>query len=91
MPIGIGPHDRARFLGHGTTSHLNRTRPCGWHLVVHRAPDALCWTHLYKVVPDRHGQVLVLLHQAVPGDCGQTPERFSRWPLFVRVQDCEAG
>ncbi len=91
MPIAVKPGDTTRFLGLGHTPHLNRMRPCGWHLAVHRTPGDKPWTHLYKVLPEGDGAVLVLLHATLEGDCAQTPERFSGWPLPVDARGCEAG
>ncbi|MCQ8277451.1 hypothetical protein NFI95_03165 [Acetobacteraceae bacterium KSS8] len=90
MPIAVKPGDTTRFLGFGQTLHLNRMRPCGWHLAVHRDPRDKPWTHLYKVVPEGRDAVLVLLQEALEGDCARTPERFSGWPLPVGARGCEA-
>lgn len=69
-PLRVGPDDEAEFVCmERRRDHLNRHRPCAWHVVLHRGggPDAPSWTHLYRVVPE-HGGVLVLLHRAVAGD-----------------------
>jgi hypothetical protein len=67
-PIAAGPRDSTMFLGLGRVRHLGRWSPCGWHAAVHRAPDGGCWTHLYRVRPERGGRVLVLLERAVEGE-----------------------
>jgi len=63
----VGPADEAEFLGFGHAAD-RRSRPCrcGWHLVLHRG-GGQAWTHLYRVVADGKG-VLVLLHRAREGD-----------------------
>lgn len=67
-PIAAGPRDSTMFLGFGRVAHLGRWSPCGWHSAVHRAPDGGRWTHLYRVLPQRGGRVLVLLERAVEGE-----------------------
>ena len=68
MPLGIGVRDETEFVCLGWTAHLCRQRRCAWHLVLHRARDGGCWTHLYRVVAESGGGTAVLLHRAWPGD-----------------------
>lgn len=73
-PLTVAPGDETEHVCMGVISdHVGRTRPCGWHLVLHRAartgqPGTEAWTHLYRVVPDHGGRVMVMLHRARAGD-----------------------
>lgn len=73
-PIAVAPGDETEHVCLGAiVDHIGRARPCGWHLVLHRAardahPGTEAWTHLYRVMPDHGGRVLVLLHRACAGD-----------------------
>lgn len=72
--IDVAPGDETEHVCLGVVvDHVGRARFCGWHLVLHRpARDAELgaemWTHLYRVVPDHGGRVMVLLHRARTGD-----------------------
>ncbi len=67
-PLVVGTVDETEFVCLGHAEHLCRSRHCGWHLVLHRGRDGACWTHLYRVVAEPGGGVVVLLDRAVPGD-----------------------
>ncbi|MGI4748015.1 MAG: hypothetical protein ACRYGI_20025 [Janthinobacterium lividum] len=72
--IDVAPGDETEHVCLGVVvDHIGRARPCGWHLVLHLAardaqPGTGAWTHLYRVMPDHGGQVMVLLHRARAGD-----------------------
>lgn len=72
--LDVAPGDETEHVCLGVVvDHVGRTRPCGWHLVLHRAvrdgqPDTEAWTHLYRVMPDHGGRVMILLHRARAGD-----------------------
>ncbi|WP_419727899.1 hypothetical protein [Lichenicola sp.] len=76
-PLFVGAGDETEYVcSSALTDHLGRARPAAWHLVLHRAGGET-WTHLYRVLPDHGGHVMVLLARACAGDAREALRRIA--------------
>lgn len=74
-PLVVAAGDETEYVcGSALSDHLGRLRPAGWHLVLHRQGGEN-WTHLYRVLPDHGGRVMVMLHRARAGDARMSLRR----------------
>ena len=68
LDLILSPGDAAEFVARGTWHRRNgRMEACQLWLVLHRRHG--CWTHAYRVVPDRRrGHLAIYLERALEGD-----------------------